>query len=153
ATDIDPNLLAGTALHELTHALGRVPTIVGFQAPNDPTPTIFDLFRFTSAGTRLFQSYNGWDFAAPAYFSLDGGATKLADYGRDSDPSDFLNDGVQGAHDAFNEFYDSDTTQMLSGVDLQQLQALGFHVDFQAPAYQAVETSGSTRLDQVGLYY
>jgi len=40
ATDINPNLLVGVALHELTHALGRVP--YGSQ------PDVFDLFRFTS---------------------------------------------------------------------------------------------------------
>src|SRR5882724_12514555 len=46
ATDINPSLLVGVALHELTHALGRVP--FGSQ------PDIFDLFRFTSPGARLF---------------------------------------------------------------------------------------------------
>ena len=47
ATDINSNLLVGVALHELTHAMGRV--------PYGPQPDIFDLFRFTSAGTRLFD--------------------------------------------------------------------------------------------------
>ena len=50
--DIDPSALVGVALHELTHALGRVPLALG---PNlDPAPSIFDLFRFTSPGQRLF---------------------------------------------------------------------------------------------------
>src|SRR5258708_27016111 len=66
ATDISPNLLVGVALHELTHALGRV--------PYGPQPDIFDLFRFTSPGARLFQ--NG-STAPASYFSLDGGVTKL----------------------------------------------------------------------------
>src|SRR5229473_6985376 len=54
ATDINQNLLVGVALHELTHALGRVP----YGTPADPSgrPDIFDLFRFTSPGVRLFQS-------------------------------------------------------------------------------------------------
>ena len=39
ATDINPNLLVGVALHELTHAMGRI--------PYGPQPDIFDLFRFT----------------------------------------------------------------------------------------------------------
>src|SRR6202051_429921 len=73
ATDINSNLLVGVALHELTHALGRVP--YGSQ------PDIFDLFRFTSAGARLFTDNIP---ATAAYFSLDGGNTKLADYGRNS---------------------------------------------------------------------
>src|SRR5205085_10865684 len=50
ATDINPNLLVGVALHELTHAMGRV--------PYGSAPDVFDLFRFTSAGTRLFSGSN-----------------------------------------------------------------------------------------------
>jgi hypothetical protein len=129
ATDINPNLLVGVALHELTHAMGRIP--YGSQ------PDVFDLFRFTSAGTRLFQ---GGATAPAAYFSLDGGTTKLADYGRTSDPSDFLNSGVQGSSDPFNEFYNGATAQSLTASDLKQLDALGFHLvapDSQAPTLVA----------------
>jgi hypothetical protein len=117
ATDINPNLLVGVALHELTHALGRVP--YGSQ------PDVFDFYRFTSTGTRLFS---GASTAPAAYFSLDGGATKIADYGQTSDPSDFLNSGVQGANDPYNEFYTSSTLQQLTTIDLEQLDALGFHL-------------------------
>src|SRR6185437_2512300 len=39
--------LVGVALHELTHALGRV--------PDGSTPDIFDLFRFTSPGQLDFD--------------------------------------------------------------------------------------------------
>jgi hypothetical protein len=125
AIDINPNLLVGVALHELTHAMGRVP--YGSQ------PDIFDLFRFTTPGTRLFQA---GATAPAAYFSLDGGNSKLADYGRTSDASDFLNAGVQGSTDPFNEFYNGATTQGLTAADLRQLVALGFHLapqDTQTP--------------------
>jgi Cadherin-like len=125
STDINPNLLVGVALHELTHAMGRV--------PYGSSPDIFDLFRFTTAGTRLFQA---GATAPAAYFSLDGGNTKLADYGRTSDASDFLNSGVQGSTDPFNEFYNGATTQGLTAADLKQLVALGFHLapqDTQTP--------------------
>src|SRR5216683_5511128 len=57
AADINSNLLVGVALHELTHALGRI--------PYGPQPDIFDLFRFTSSGVRLFQ---GGATAPAAYF-------------------------------------------------------------------------------------
>src|SRR3977135_1901699 len=130
ATDINPNLLVGVALHELTHAMGRVP----YGPPYSSSPDIFDLFRFTSPGTRLI---NGGNTAAAAYFSVDGGNTKLADYGRNSDPSDFLNSGVQGPNDPFNEYYTGSTIQGLSAGYKQQLDAVGFHLtvaDTQAPA-------------------
>jgi serralysin len=116
ATDINPALLVGVALHELTHALGRV--------PYGPQPDVFDLYRFTSAGTRLFTDNIP---ASTAYFSVNGGTTKLADYGRNSDPSDFLNTGVQGSNDPFNEFYSGSTLQTLTAMDLRQLDAMGFH--------------------------
>jgi serralysin len=146
ATNINPNLLVGVALHELTHALGRYP----WGTPLDPVgrPDIFDLFRFTSPGARLFQS----SATAPAaYFSVDGGFTKLADYGQNSDSSDFLNSGVQGPNDPFNEFYTGNTNQQLTTVDLRQLDALGFHLTSYAPV--VIEAVGLTSLIQASNTY
>ncbi len=122
ATDINPNLLVGVALHELTHAIGRVP--YGAQ------PDIFDFYRFTSAGTRLFTDNIP---ASSAYFSLNGGTTKIADFGVSSDPSDFLNSGVQGANDPFNEFYTGSTLQTLTPIDKEILDAIGFNL---TPGYR-----------------
>lgn len=131
ATDINPNLLVGVALHELTHALGRV--------PYGSAPDIFDLFRFTSPGVRLFQ---GGNTAPASYFSLDGGATKLADFGQQSDPSDFLNSGVQGGNDPFDEYYNPSTVQSLSSVDLKLLHTLGFHTGGPAAPTPDLTVSG-----------
>ncbi len=115
-TGIPTSLLVGVVLHELGHAMGRVP--YGSQ------PDIFDLFRFTSPGTRLFS--NGAT-APPAYFSVDGGVTDIADYGQNSDPSDFLN-GARTPNDPLNEFYSSSTLQHLTTADLEQFDANGFHL-------------------------
>ena len=112
ATDISSNALVGVALHELTHAMGRVP--YGSQ------PDIFDLFRFTSAGNYLFS---GSDPAVAAYFSVNGGNTNLAYYGLNSDPSDFLNVSPN-LSDPFDEYYSGITTQTLTALDLKQLDAL-----------------------------
>src|SRR4030088_1545051 len=144
ATDINPNLLVGVALHELTHAMGRVP----YGPPYSSAPDIFDLFRFTSVGTRLISGSN---IASAAYFSVDGGNTKLADYRRNSDPSDFLNSGVQGPNDPFNEFYTGSTIQGLSAADKEQLDALGFHT--MTPVTTVIEALGSTSLVQIGSNY
>ena len=118
ATDINSNLLVGVALHELTHAMGRV--------PYGPQPDIFDFYRFTSPGTRLFTDNIP---ATAAYFSLDGGNTKLADFGISSDPSDFSNapNSNLTPTDAFDEFYSNNTLQSLTPVDLKMLDALGFN--------------------------
>lgn len=122
STDIASNALVGVALHELTHAIGRVP---------DGTADIFDLFRFTAPNTVLIS---GGNIAPPAYFSTNDGQTALANFGQASDPSDFLNSGVQGVTDSFNEYYSPGlTSQTLSTVDLQLLDALGFHLASSTP--------------------
>jgi serralysin len=141
ATDINSNLLVGVALHELTHAMGRIP----YGPPYGSQPDIFDLFRFTSPGTRLIA---GGNTAPAAYFSVDGGNTKLADFGQTSDSSDFLNSGVQGPNDPFNEFYTGSTSQALSAVDKEILDALGFHT--MSPVTTVIEAFGSTSLVEVG---
>jgi serralysin len=144
ATDINPNLLVGVALHELTHAMGRVP----YGPPSGSEPDIFDFYRFTSPGNILID---GNSSAPPAYFSLDGGVTKIADYGQNSDPSDFLNSGLAGPTDPFDEFYSSNTQQQLTALDLQQLDALGFHLATNTST--VIEAKGVTELVQVGSNY
>ena len=117
-TDIPTQSLVGVALHELSHALGRVPT------PGQAD--VFDLFDFTRPGHNLIN--NSLSSAPPAYFSIDGGVTKIADFGQTSDPADFLNTGIQGANDPLNEFYNPTTSQFLSPIDLVVLEALGFNI-------------------------
>jgi hypothetical protein len=119
--------LVGVALHEFTHALGR-----------EPGAATFDLGRYTTVGTHLFSTGS----TAPAsYFSLDGGVTKLADYGQTSDPADFLNSGVQGPNDPLNEFYSGSTSQILSTVDKELLDTLGFSINYATSTTPSATTS------------
>jgi hypothetical protein len=136
AADINPDLIIGVALHEISHAMGRV--------PYGPNPGIFDLFRFTAPGVRLFEG--SVPATVASYFSIDNGVTKLADYGKNSDPSDFLNTGVQGSNDAFNEYYTPTTTQDLSSVDLKQLSVLGYHLS--GTTVVASSVTGSPMISQ-----
>ncbi|MDD4914881.1 MAG: NF038122 family metalloprotease [Methylococcales bacterium] len=137
-TGIPANDLVGVALHELTHAMGRL-----------EADSVFDLFRFTSPGTMLFTG----DTPAPAaYFSVDGGVTKLADYGMTSDPSDFLNTGVQGPSDPFNEFYGAYTLQQITALDLQQLNVLGFNTSITNIDYiSAGQVISNTAVNYLGI--
>jgi hypothetical protein len=107
-----------TALHEIGHALGRIPG------------TELDLFRFTGVETRLFGS--GLT-APPAYFSVDGGVTTIADWGQNSDPSDFRGPNSNPPsnltpNDPFNEFGSSTPIVNLTAADLLVFQALGYNV-------------------------
>ena len=147
SADIPLQQITGIALHELIHALGRAP-VFGSGAKE---PNVFDLFRFTSPGVRLFQSSGIVTSAPAAYFSVDGGFTREADYGTSS-PSDYLDTGVQGSDDAFNEFYNTRTKQFLSAVDVLQLNVLGFHAVSRLPV-TVIDNAGSTRMEQVGRYF
>jgi hypothetical protein len=121
-------------LHELGHAMGRVPenlVINGFQYESE-----LDLWRFTAPGTRFFNgnSTNTTD----AYFSLDGGATRLANWGQTSDASDFLNDAFTG-NDPFNEFVGNFGN--LTTLDLLITEALGYQHPTPNPPPPAATTA------------
>ena len=102
-------------LHEFGHAMGRVPETINGAA------SALDLWRFTNPGVRLFNGANPNN--TPAYFSLDGGATKLADWGETSDVSDFLNNALTG-NDPFNEFVGN--LGHLTNLDILITEALGY---------------------------
>jgi 20S proteasome alpha/beta subunit len=105
------NVLIAGALHEITHAMGRIAGLA------------MDVFRYSSPGNHVF----GGAIPAPSsYFSIDGGATRLADFGTSSDPGDFLNSGVQGSNDPFNESVGN--LASLTSVDLKIMDVLGFDV-------------------------
>jgi hypothetical protein len=98
------------ALHELTHAMGRI-----FQ---DGFHYVMDLFRYDAPGH--FQ----WTGRQPAYLSIDGGATKLADFGVSTDFGDFRPGGVQGP-DPFNEQVSGNN--ILTPVDITNMDLIGFN--------------------------
>lgn len=107
----------GAALHEITHALGRVSG-----AGEDDLPTVMDLFRYTSPGHLKLDS-------GGAYFSINGGAARLAHFGVQSDPGDFLNDSLT-PHDPFDEFMSGDGWTSL---DSTTMDVLGFTLSSTPP--------------------
>jgi hypothetical protein len=100
----------GGALHELTHAMGRI-----FQ---DGLHYVMDLFRYDAAGH--FQ----WTGRQPAYLSIDGGRTDLADFGVSTDFGDFRPGGVQGP-DPFNESVSGNNN--LTAVDITNMDVIGYN--------------------------
>ena len=109
--DTDPansNFL-GLALTEIAHALGW---ITEFYAG---APTIADLFRFSSQGT--YQ----WTGGVAAYFSLNNGATDLANFATTFDYTLFTN----LTNDALSVPITPQTTNLTS-FDIEVLNAVGF---------------------------
>ena len=118
--DTDPansNFL-GLALTEIAHALGW---ITEFYAG---APTIADLFRFSSQGT--YQ----WTGGDAAYFSLNNGATDLANFATTFDYTLFTN----LTNDALSVPITPQTTNLTS-FDIEVLNAVGFG---QAPVSASV---------------
>jgi FG-GAP-like repeat len=108
-TNFTGNVLISGALHEITHALGRI-----------DGQTSLSLFRFTSQGNRLFTNSVP---SAAAYFSMNNGVTDLADFGTSSDPGDFLS-GFRTPNDPFNESVGN--LAALTTTDIEIMDALGF---------------------------
>jgi hypothetical protein len=118
-TGISNSNMVAVALHELTHAMGRI--TLNYTPSN--LPVMADWYRYDAAGH--FQWTEGTSSASPSYFSIDGGVTRIADFGVSSDYSDWLNSGVQGGVDPFNEFY-TGTLPSLTTADIRELDVLGF---------------------------
>jgi serralysin len=119
-TGISDSLLVGVALHEFAHALGR--NTINYTG----NPTIMDLFRYGSSGHLQWQESGGQQ----AYFSINGGATDVADFSTTSDYGDLSNSSSLSTNDPFNAFYNSSTTQSLTALDKEIMDILGFNTSF-----------------------
>jgi hypothetical protein len=102
------------ALHEIAHAIGRT---TDFYAGD---PTIMDLFRYSSTSTGQYD----WTGYNPAYFSINGGRTDLANFSDVSDFADFAVDQLTPS-DPFNWMIDG-TTHTLTSIDIELMNILGF---------------------------
>ena len=112
----------GVALHEITHALGRVS--YEFVAPNTPFLTPLDLVRYNCGSTTL-NSTSG----STACFSINGGITDLAVFSPTSDSAD-----LNGATiDPFNAFMSSGTTYTMTSLGNQMMQSIGWTLSTAVP--------------------
>lgn len=127
------------ALHELTHALGRDSGL------NAGSPfTVMDLFQYASPG--VIQTQVG----GASYFSINGGATNLANFATTSDLSDWSN---TVPNDSFDAFLSAGTANPVSSTDITLMNVLGFQVASQtntAPNPAPVATTVQQEI--LGLY-
>jgi hypothetical protein len=120
----------GDAEAEITHVLGR---FAGLQlsAPGWYSP--LDLMRYAGPGA------NELTVGAPAYFSINGGATNLDSFNTAGDPSDWT---TSVRSDAFGDGY-TDQTMVMTQTDQTLLDTLGYTIAG-APAPTPVATPTAT---------
>ncbi len=105
----------GDALHELTHALGRDSGL------NAGSPfAVMDLFQYAAPGTIQTQA------GGASYFSINGGASNLANFATISDLADWSN---TVPNDSFDAFFSSGTAYTISATDITLLNVLGYSIN------------------------
>ena len=105
----------GVALHELTHALGRVSSF----GTTLTTPSVLDLFRYTGAGTLATSA------SQSAYFSYDGGVTNLNDFSTSGDLSDWAQ---SASADSFDAYSATGQRNVMTQADITEMNVLGFAI-------------------------
>ena len=126
----------GVALHEISHALGRVSGL-GHSGATNGLP--IDLFRYQAAASSSF-SYN-----EPAYFSINGGQTNLATFNA-SGTAD-RDSWVAMPGDAFSAFASPGVINDLSAADKIVMDVLGWNtvMGSTTPTTTPTTTSGGRK--------
>jgi hypothetical protein len=123
STDFSSSFWVGGAIHEITHAMGRISGYSSFG--------ILDTMRYTGAGQHVFAG------GSPAYFSLNDGATRLANFDTTSDFGDFVTDSFSPS-DPLNAFVGGNT---ITALDAQMMDVIGFN--------RSVAQAGSVAISNV----
>ena len=107
----------GVAEHEITEVMGR---ISGLSSTSPSFATAEDLFRFSGTGVP------SWDYNASSYFSIDNGATDLANFNSSGggDRGDWLS--ASSTNDVADAFTNPGVTGVLSDIDQTALDVIGW---------------------------
>lgn len=129
---------SGTAMHELSHALGRADF-------NDGTNyALMDLYAYAAPGRLQSTPY------APTYFSIDKGQTTLASFDNTSDYSDWA-DQPQYRNDAFGAYAYPGYATTITPVDTTLMSVLGFDIACFCPGTMMLTPGGEVAVERLAI--
>jgi autotransporter-associated beta strand protein len=110
----------GVAAHEVSEIMGRI-ALLGQNLSGSPNYIPYDLFRFTSSGTRSLNQTN-----TNVYFSVNNGATNLKGFNNPGGGD--LADWASGANDAYNAFSSSGVMNPITPVGVRAVDVIGYNL-------------------------
>jgi len=119
----------GTALHEITHLMGRTTGVGG------TGPTFLDLFRYGAPGVRELAS------GQAAYFSIDGGVTNLNNF-NSIGGGDYADWSSSAGSDSFLAFSSAGKLNAMTATDIEVMDALGWNT-VPSPVIASITVTGS----------
>ena len=122
--------LVGVVEHELSHALGRI----AIGGTYGTWVSALDVFRYSAPG--VHSPIGGGN----AYFSIDGGATRLASFSTSSDLGDWASSAGADANVAYSGV---GVANQFTQTDITELNALGFATSGTPPAATVGRTAVS----------
>ena len=110
----------GVAMHEISEIMGRIGGLAGFSSGGKVGYMLYDLFRYTGAGTRGLTNGSG------IQFSINAGGTLLKLFNTGSSGGD-AGDWATGVNDSFNAFSSSGAVNPMTAVDLRAMDVIGYN--------------------------
>lgn len=114
----------GVAAHEISEVMGRQGLKGTTFAGQANSNTLLDLFSYTGPGTRSLAG------GPNANFSIDNGTTLLKQYNDWTQNGLDSRDWAGGTNDSFNQFADPGVVNSVSGVDLREMDVIGYDRSF-----------------------
>lgn len=121
----------GVAEHEISEVLGRASSLTPGCSGSSCSESVLDLFRYTAKNTLDLSGTS-------AYFSMDGGSTKVNTFNGKANNGD-LGDWSGQTVDAFNYAVGTGEELPVSSGDVQEMATLGYTVA--APVPEPSETA------------
>lgn len=132
----------GIAEHELAHALGRSGWGDG------SAYALMDLYRFSADGVLVNDATIANNTSPPAYFSVDDGATALANYATTGDYYDW---SAAVPDDSFDAYLAEGVANTLSPADETLMAALGFDVACFCPGTRIATPGGEVAVEALAI--